>query len=139
MDAFLYKHNISLSKLVQNAIEERMHQEQKTAVEKEIETHYKRKIVEKRIDHERRKNPKFERELFRAKQLLKEYFTALDTGDLITTEKYKTQMLQDFPEMYVDVIKFEQWKKQNEYLYREMKEQYENVVERLVRIKQKFF
>ena len=138
MDAFLYRHKISLSKLVQNAITERMQQIQKTAIEKEIDAHHKRRLMEKQIATEQVKNPKFEKNLFKAKQTLEKYFNAFDIEDIPTAEHYKIQMLQQFPEMYVDVIKFEQWKKQNVHRYQEMKDTYDNVVERLIRIKNEY-
>lgn len=137
MDAFLYEHNISLSKLVQNAIEERMKEEQKTEVEKAIELEYRRKIAERRIAEEKRKNPRFEQKLLQAKQLLKQYFNALDQNS--STEEYKQKMLREFPELYIDISRFEQWKKDNEERYQILKENIYNPIERLIQIKREYF
>ncbi|RLF41783.1 MAG: hypothetical protein DRN12_02290 [Thermoplasmata archaeon] len=137
MDAFLYEHNISLSKLVQNAIKKRMLEEQKTEVEKAIELDYRRRIAEKRIAEEKRKDPKFEQKLLQAKQLLRQYFNALDQG--LPVENYKQQMLKGFPELYIDISRFEEWKKNNEGMYKILKEEIHNPIERLIRIKKEYF
>lgn len=139
MDAFLYEHNISLSKLVQNAIIERMQQEQETFIKKDVEKQLKEKTIRKHIKEKQKNNPHFQHELLRAKQVLIDYFTAFDTKNILSMDQQKQYMFHDFPEMYVDVIKFEKWEKQHPSHYETLKQQYENPVERLVKIKQQFF
>jgi hypothetical protein len=135
MDAFLYKNDISLSKLVQNAIITRMEQEQETIIKKDVHKEIQEKQARKRLQEERKKNPEFENELKRAKHVLTTYFNALDEQDTDALHRRKQLMLKEFPEMYVDVLKFESWYDQNKEQYDRMKDLYENPVERLIRIK----
>ena len=138
MDAFLCEQNISLSKLVQNAIIKRMEQEQETNVKKDVQKEIQEKKARKRIQEERRKNPEFENELKRAKHVLTTYFNAFDSNEIDAIERKKKLMLKEFPEMYVDVLKFEEWYEKNKETYYRMKAHYENPVERLIRIKNMF-
>ncbi len=138
MDAFLYNHNISLSKLVQNAIITRMEQEQVTIIKKDAYKEIQEKQAKKRLQQERRNNPDFENELKRAKHVLTFYFNAFDNQDTEALHRRKQLMLKEFPEMYVDVLKFETWFEQNQDLYEQMKQRYDNPVERLIRIKNMF-
>ena len=135
MDAFLYKHNISLSKLVQNAIISRMEDEQETVIKKDIHKEIQEKQARKRLQQERRNNPQFENELKRAKHVLTTYFDAFDERDADALHRRKQLMLKEFPEMYVDVIKFETWHEHNQSQYEILRNQYDNPVERLIRIK----
>jgi hypothetical protein len=138
MDAFLYEHKISLSKLVQSTIKDRMAEVQAKSIEKDVKNFQKKQTLKKRLLEEQKKNPQFNHELQRAKQLLTEYFTAFDSSDTQITERQKQIMLKDFPELYVDVLKFEQWEKKNKQRYLTIRPQYDNVVERLIKIKQEF-
>ena len=138
MDAFLYEHNISLSKLVQNAIQERMQDEQGLHIKKDVEKQLKEKTVLLHIKEKQKDNPQFEHDLLRAKQILIDYFLAFDTYDISVADKQKEYMFHDFPEMYVDVVKFEKWEERNPLQYDSMKQKFENPVERLVRIKQQY-
>jgi hypothetical protein len=138
MDAFLYNHDISLSKLVQNAIITRMEQEQETVIKKDVHKEIQEKKARKRLHEERKKNPEFENELKRAKHVLTMYFNAFDEQDSEALHRRKQLMLKEFPEMYVDVLKFESWYEKNQENYQRMKDRYENPVERLIRIKNMF-
>ncbi|MBS3777868.1 MAG: hypothetical protein KGY50_01090 [Candidatus Thermoplasmatota archaeon] len=138
MDAFLYKHDISLSKLVQNSITTRMEQEQETSIKKDVHKEIQDKKARKRLQEERKKNPEFENELIRARHVLTTYFNAFDTNDTEAIHRRKQLMLKEFPEMYVDVLKFETWYEKNQENYELMKDRYENPVERLIRIKNRF-
>jgi hypothetical protein len=138
MDSFIYKHNISLSKLVQNAITQRMKKEQELVIKNDMENQIDEKIFKKKYNEEKKKNPNFDFDLQRAKNILSQYFIAFDSNDNINQDLQKQSMLSDFPEMYVDVIKFEKWEKLNEDIYLQTKQKYENPVERLVYIKNKF-
>lgn len=138
MDAFLYKHNISLSKLVQNAITNRMEHEQENIIKKDVHKELQEKKARKRLQEERKKNPEFENELKRARHILTTYFNAFDTNDTEALHRRKQLMLKEFPEMYVDVLKFETWYEKNQDNYELMKDRYENPVERLIRIKNRF-
>ena len=137
MDAFLYENNISLSKLVQNAIITRMNKEQKQSITKEVKYEMEGKIIRKKISEQKRKDPNFEHELQRAKFILTEYFSAFDQHQTSLKEQKKQLMFSDFPEMYVDVIKFEQWYNSNSQTYEIIKQQYKNPVERLITIKKR--
>jgi hypothetical protein len=139
MDAFLYEHNISISKLVQNAIIDRMQHEQESYIKKDVEKQFKERFIRRHIKEKQKEDPDFEHELMRAKQILMEYFNAFDSDDSLRSDQQKQHMFHDYPEMYVDVLKFETWKKQNPSHYETMKQHYENPVERLVKIKQQFF
>ncbi len=138
MDAFLYKNDISLSKLVQNAIITRMKQEQETIIKKDVHKEVQEKKARKRLQEERKKNPEFENELKRAKHVLTTYFNAFDEQDAEALHRRKQLMLKEFPEMYVDVLKFEGWYNHNKEQYERMKDRYDNPVERLIRIKNMF-
>jgi len=138
MDAFLYNQDISLSKLVQNAIITRMEQEQENIIKKDVHKEIQEKKAKKRLQEERKKNPEFENELKRARHVLTTYFSAFDTNNTDALHRRKQLMLREFPEMYVDVLKFETWYEHNRENYDRMKEQYENPVERLIRIKNMF-
>lgn len=139
MDAFLYENDISLSKLVQNAIIERMKDEQEVYIKKDVEKQFKEKHIRKHLKEKQKENPQFNHDLLRAKQVLLDYFAAFDSEDKPIADQQKQYMFHDFPEMYVDVVKFEKWEQQNTPLYKTMRENYENPVERLVKIKQQFF
>jgi hypothetical protein len=139
MDAFLYENDISLSKLVQNAIIERMKEEQEIYLKKDVEKQMKEKNIRQHIKEKQKENPQFNHDLLRAKQVLLDYFTAFDSEDKSIVDQQKQYMFNDFPEMYVDVVKFEKWKQQNTSLYQTMRQTYENPVERLVKIKKQFF
>jgi hypothetical protein len=139
MDAFLFEHKISLSKLVQNAIITRMNQEQKQNMRKEIKNEIEEKTIRKKIREKKKDNPNFEHELQRARYLLSAYFNAFDAQQGEIAEQKKQLIFSDFPEMYVDVIKFEQWYKKNIESYTMLKQQFENPVERLITIKKKYF
>jgi len=139
MDAFLYENNISLSKLAQNAIIERMKETQETYIKKDVEKQFKEKTIRKHIKERERENPQFSHDLIRAKQVLIDYFMAFDAQERHIADKQKQHMFHDFPEMYVDVVKFEKWEEQNSSIYQTLKQDYDNPVERLVRIKQQFF
>lgn len=138
MDAFLFEQNISLSKLVQNAIITRMEKEQKTIIKKDVHKEIQEKKARKRLQEERKKNPEFENELKRARQVLTIYFSAFDSDNTEALKRRKQLMLHEFPEMYVDVLKFENWYEQNHDQYEQMKQRYENPVERLIHIKNQF-
>lgn len=138
MDAFLYKNKISLSKLVQNAIVTRMEEEQETVIKKDVYNEIQEKQARKRLQEERKKNPEFENELKRARHVLTTYFNAFDEQDTELVHRRKQLMLKEFPEMYVDVLKFETWHEKNLEQYERMKETYRNPVERLIRIKNMF-
>jgi len=139
MDAFLYEQNISLSKLVQNAIISRMNQEQKQNITKVVKGELEEKIIRKKISEQKKKDPNFEHELQRAKFILTEYFNAFDKHQTELKEQKKQLMFSDFPEMYVDVIKFEQWYTTNMQSYEMLRQQYDNPVERLITIKKRHF
>ena len=139
MDAFLYDHNISLSKLVQSAIQGRMSEAQAKIIQKDVKNLHKKQSIKKRLADEQKKNPQFTNELQRAKQLIQEYFNAFDSQDTQSVERQKQLMLKDFPELYIDVLKFEQWESKNKQRYFNLVSQYDNVVERLIKIKQEYF
>ena len=139
MDAFLYQNNISLSKLVQNAISQRIQEEQEKTVEKKVKKITQQKKLHNHYEKERKKNPNLEWDLERARRILTKYFLALETKDEITIERQKQVLLKDFPDLYLDIVKFEKWKESNESEYNLMTEKYENPVERLIRIKSTFF
>ncbi|MBS3748339.1 MAG: hypothetical protein KGY65_00935 [Candidatus Thermoplasmatota archaeon] len=138
MDAFLYEQNISLSKLVQNAIITRMEEEKETIIKKDVHKEIQDKKARKRLQEERKKNPEFENELKRAKHVLTAYFNAFDDNDTDALHRRKQLMLKEFPEMYVDVLKFEEWYEKNQLRYQRMKNHYDNPIERLIRIKNMF-
>ncbi len=136
MDIFLYEHNISLSKLVQKAIEDRMREEEKNRVEREIRRDYQRRLAERKIAEERKKNPRFEQKLLRAKQLVKTYFDSLDNNNRSVMEECKQEMLREYPELYVDISRFENWLEENREGYEKLKIEFRNPVERLIQVKQ---
>ncbi|MDG6217925.1 MAG: hypothetical protein QCI00_00600 [Candidatus Thermoplasmatota archaeon] len=138
MDAFLYENNISLSKLVQNAIISRIEHEKEATIKKDLHKEIKEKQTRKRLQEKRKKNPDFENELKRAKHILTIYFNAFDAEDSDAIHRRKQLMLKEFPEMYVDVLKFESWYEDNQEHYAQMKERYDNPVERLIHIKDRF-
>ncbi len=138
MDAFLYENDISLSKLVQSAISQRMQEQQKNELKKDVKKEIQQKTIRKHLSSQQKKNPQFTHELQRAKCLLTNYFNAFDDEDTDTAFEHKQQMFTDFPELYVDVLKFEQWVDHNKTTYKNMKNQYENAVERLVTIKKHY-
>jgi hypothetical protein len=138
MDAFLYTNDISLSKLVQNAIISRMEKEQETVIKKDVHKDIQEKKARKRLQEERKKNPEFENELKRAKHVLTIYFNAFDANDPDALHRRKQLMLREFPEMYVDVLKFESWYEHNQDQYERLRDRYENPVERLIHIKNMF-
>jgi len=138
MDAFLYKQNISLSKFVQSAIKQRMGEQQKEFLKKDVKKELQQESIKKHISQKQRKNPQFTHELQRAKQILTTYFNAFDVQDKQTTEKQKQHMLKEFPEMYVDILKFEQWETKHRQYYFTIRQQYDNVIERLVKIKKQY-
>jgi len=135
MDVFLYTHKISLSKLVQTAIIDRMKEEEGKTVEKQVKEETQRKKIQQQFAQEKRKNPNFEWDLERAKRLLSMYFTHYDKGDIEEAERQKQILLQEFSDLYLDVVRFERWRHDHEKDYMLMKERYANPVERLVRIK----
>jgi len=136
MDLFLYEHDISLSKLVQSAITTRMEETQTEQIEKRVRQSVKKQTVKKTIQEKQKQNPGFKQELQRARLILTQYFNAFDTSDFETTNLHKQIILSDFPEMYVDIIRFEQWVKNSPNHYQMYQSQYENPVERLIAIKQ---
>ena len=138
MDMFLFENNISLSKLVQNAINIRIQESQVQTIKKDVEQNIKEKNIRKKIDEKQKEDPRFKQELQRARLILTQYFNALDLNDLIELDQKKQLILTDFPEMYVDVIRFETWYKKNIDTYHHIKAQYENPVERLIVIKNKY-
>jgi len=138
MDMFLFENNISLSKLVQNAINSRMQETQVQTIKKDVEQNIKEKNIRKRIDEKQKEDPRFKQELQRARLILTQYFNALDLNDVIELDQKKQLILTDFPEMYVDVIRFETWFKKNIDTYHQIKTQYKNPVERLIVIKNKY-
>ena len=138
MDAFLYKQNISLSKLVQSAIIQRMEEQQKEFLKKDVKKELQQQSIKKHLSQKQKKNPQFTHELQRARQILTKYFNAFDNQDNETAEKHKQQMLKDFPEMYVDILKFERWESKHKQYYFTIRTQYDNVVERLVKIKKQY-
>ncbi len=138
MDAFLYKQNISLSKLVQSAINQRMEEQQKEFLKKDVKKELHQQSIKKHLSQKQKKDPQFTHELHRAKQVLTNYFNAFDSRDMETVEKQKQEMLKNFPEMYVDILKFEQWETKHRQYYFTIRQQYENVVERLVKIKKQY-
>lgn len=139
MDLFLYEHNISLSKLVQSAITTRMEKNQKEQIEKRVKKTINTKTARKTIQEKQKENPQFKQELHRARLLLSQYFNAFDSSDHEHTELKKQLILSDFPEMYVDIIRFEQWEQNNKNHYQSYIEKFENPVERLIAIKQDCF
>ena len=138
MDLFLYENNISLSKLVQNAIITRMQESQAQAIKRNIEQTIKEKNIRRRIEEKQRENPQFKQELQRARLLLTQYFSALDLNNSTEMDQKKQLILTDFPELYVDIVRFETWYKKNIDHYQIMKTQYKNPVERLIMIKNKY-
>ena len=139
MDLFLYEHNISLSKLVQCAITNRIQEIQTERLEKQVKQSVKQQTARKTIQENQKQNPKFKQELLRARLLLTQYFNAFDKSDYEKTDLKKQLILSDFPEMYVDIIRFEQWEKSNPDYYQTFLAKYENPVERLIAIKQECF
>lgn len=139
MDMFLFENKISLSKLVQNAINTRMQESQVQTIKKDVEQTIKEKNIRKKIDEKQKENPKFKQELQRAHLILTQYFKSLDINDTRGMDQKKQLILTDFPEMYVDVVRFETWHKKNNDIYQLIKTQYENPVERLIVIKNKYF
>jgi hypothetical protein len=139
MDLFLYENKISLSKLVQNAINNRIQETQFQLIKKEVEHNSKERSIRGQINKREKDNPNFKNELKRARLLLTQYFTSFDSSDHIGMDQKKQLILSDFPEMYVDIIRFENWYKENDNLYQSLKIQYENPVERLIAIKKEFF
>jgi len=139
MDLFLYEHNISLSKLVQSAITTRMEKNQTEQIEKRVKKTINTQTARKTIQEKQKQNPQFKQELHRARLLLTQYFNAFDASDHENIELKKQLILTDFPEMYVDIIRFEQWEKNNTNHYQSYQGQYENPVERLIAIKKECF
>ena len=138
MDVFLYTHKISLSKLVQNAIIDRMKEEEEKTVEKQVKEETQRKKIQQQLAQEKRKNPNFAWDLERAKRLLSTYFNHYDKGNIEEAERQKQILLQEFSDLYLDIVRFERWRQDHEEDYILMKEKYTNPVERLVRIKTDF-
>jgi hypothetical protein len=138
MDLFLYENKISLSKLVQNAINNRIQETQFQSIKKEVEQNTKERSIKRQINKQEKENPNFRNELKRARLLLTQYFASFDLNDLVGSDKKKQLILLDFPEMYVDIIKFENWYNENHILYKSLKTQYENPIERLIFIKKEF-
>ena len=138
MDVFLYTHKISLSKLVQNAIIDRMKEEEGKTVEKQVKEETQRKKIQQQLAQEKRKNPNFAWDLERAKRLLSIYFNHYDDGNIEEAERQKQILLQEFSDLYLDVVRFERWRQDHEEDYILMKDKYTNPVERLVRIKTDF-
>ena len=139
MDMFLFENNISLSKLVQNAINIRIQESQVQTIKKDVEQNIKEKNIRKKINEKHKEDPKFKQELQRARLILTQYFNALDVNDLIDLNHKKQLILTDFPEMYVDVVRFETWYQKNIDSYQHIKTQYDNPIERLIVIKNKYF
>ena len=139
MDIFLYKNKISLSKLVQNAITLRIQEEQEKSIEKKVIRITQQKKLQDHYEKERKKNPNLDWDLERAKRILTKYFLAYETNDETAITREKSLLSKEFPDLYLDIIKFENWKIKNENDYQIMKEKYENPVERLIRIKSTFF
>jgi hypothetical protein len=138
MDVFLYTQKISLSKLVQNAIIERMNEEEAKTVGKKVKEEVQRKKIQKQLVQEKRKNPNLEWDLERAKRLLGAYFTHYDSKNIEEAERQKQILLQEFSDLYLDVVRFERWRQDHEDDYRLMREKYKDPVERLIRIKTDF-
>jgi hypothetical protein len=139
MDLFLYKNNISLSKLVQSAITSRMQETQLHSIQKEMKQTYQEQTLRKKINERQKINPQFKQELQRARLLLTQYFDVFDQKDSTRIEQKKQLIFSDFPEMYVDIIRFEQWYKYNSDQYQTYQTRYENPVERLIAIKKECF
>ena len=139
MDLFLYENNISLSKMVQSAITTRMGETQVQSIQKEIKESVKQQTMKITINEKQKQNPQFKQELQRARLLLTQYFDAFDEDDFSKTDQKKQLILSDFPEMYVDIIRFEQWYKTNANHYQSFQERIENPVERLIAIKNECF
>ena len=116
-----------------------MNQEQKQIIKKEVKDEFEDKKIRKKLSERKKNNPNFEHELQRAKFLLTEYFQDFDQNQSSEIEQKKQIIFSDFPEMYVDVIKFEQWVKINSETYDNLKHQFENPVERLITIKKRYF
>ena len=106
MDMFLFENNISLSKLVQNAINSRIQESQVQTIKKDVEQNIKEESIRKKINEKQKEDPKFKQELQRARLILTQYFNALDYDDLIDLDQKKQLILTDFPEMYVDIVRF---------------------------------
>ena len=135
MDLFLFNHNISLSKLAQNAILDRMQEEQTTEIRKDVKKEITHQVFKKKITQEQKKDPRFSQKIQQAKQVFLDYFKAVDTMNESEMTDLKQIILADFPEMYVDIIKFEKWYATHHVLYEKLKKEYPNPVERLLKIK----
>ena len=135
MDMFLFENKISLSKLVQNAIITRMDETQANTIKKDVEQSIKERTIHKKIQEKQQQDPQFKQELQRARLLLTQYFELLDQHNPKDLDQKKQLILTDFPEMYVDIIRFETWYKNNIETYQTLKDTYENPVERLIMIK----
>lgn len=138
MDMFLIENKISLSKLVQSAITERIQELQSQTIKNNVSKEMKNQFMRKKIQEKKKEKPHFQQELQRARLMLASYFNAIDKHDLNEIDQKKQVILTDFPEMYVDVIRFESWYKNNRELYDSMKNRFENPVERLIEIKKKY-
>ena len=135
MDMFLFENKISLSKLVQNAIINRIDETQANTIKKDVEQSIKERTIQKKIQEKQQQDPQFKQELQRARLLLTQYFELLDQHNYEDLNQKKQLILTDFPEMYVDIIRFETWYKNNVETYQTLKDSYENPVERLIIIK----
>ena len=135
MDLFLFNHNISLSKLAQNAILDRMQEEQSTEIRKDVKKEITQQVLKKKITKEQRNDPRFSQKIQQAKQIFLDYFKAVDAMNDEDMAELKQIILADFPEMYVDIIKFEKWYTTHHVAYEKLKTQYVNPVERLLEIK----
>lgn len=116
-----------------------MQESQVQTIKKDVEQTIKERNIRKKIDEKQKENPNFKQELQRARLILTQYFKSLDLNDTIEMDQKKQLILTDFPEMYVDIVRFETWYKKNNDIYQLIKTQYENPVERLIVIKNKYF
>ena len=94
--------------------------------------------MQKTINDKQKRDPRFKQELKRARLLLTQFFEAFDQNNHQQTSQKKQLIFSDFPEMYVDIIKFEQWHKLNQESYNNYVDQFENPVERLIAIKKDY-
>ena len=78
MDMFLFENKISLSKLVQNAIINRIDETQANTIKKDVEQSIKERTIQKKIQEKQQQDPQFKQELQRARLLLTQYFELLD-------------------------------------------------------------
>jgi hypothetical protein len=115
-----------------------MEESQTEQIKKRVKQNLKNQTIQQTIQEKQKKDPQFKQELHRARLLLTQYFNAFDTDDMDTIDMKKQLILSDFPEMYVDIIKFEQWQTKNKDHYPTYQDKYENPVERLIAIKQEW-